>query len=291
MNKIFAITCHKLTQPLIHTVEYLSSFNENIILIHVDKKVNLSDFLILKGPNVHLIPNRIEVTWGHVSQIISVLELMKFSLEFDYQFFFLLSGDDIPIKTNEDLNIFLENHFKYNFIHYQDGINQIKAEDRVKYNYPKFFYLRKRTFVVKAKKLFVYKTKKILYKNKKFSKKCYKIPKMYKGTNWFGLKKCTVQYIIKFLDVNIWYMDLFEKSFCGDEVFFHTIVKTNEDLILFDCPNYSNKALRYIDWHSGPEYPRILTESDRFKIKNSNYFFARKIDENASRDFMEYFLN
>lgn len=291
MNKLFAITCHKLTQPLIHTVKYLSSFDENTILIHVDKKTDINIFSILKSPNVHIVPNRIEVTWGHVSQIISVIELMRFSLEVNYEFFFLLSGDDIPIKSNEQLNIFLRKFFGYNFINYQDRVNYTNPEDRVKYNYPDFFYLRKKTFITKAKKFFVYKARNPFYRNKRFFSMKYKVPKMYKGTNWFGLKKCTVKYIIKYLDLNPWYLDLFERSICGDEIFFHTIIKTNKNLSLFDCPNYSNKALRYIDWYSGPEYPRILNENDKHKIKASKNFFARKIDENASKEFMECFLN
>lgn len=292
MNKIFAITCHKLTNPLIHTVMYLSSFEENIVLIHVDKKTSIQDFLVLKKNNVYLIPNRVEVTWGHVTQIISVIELMKFSLKFNYEFFFLLSGDDIPLKNNNKINDFLECFFDYNFINYQDLVtNYINPEDRVRYNYPKFFYVREKTFIIKAKKLFVYKFKKFFYRNKDFHKIKNKVPKMYKGDNWFGLKKETVNYVVDYIGRNPWYLDLFNKSICGDEVFFHTIIKTNKNLKIFSNTEYPHKALRYIDWHSGPEYPKILSEADKCKMKSSNNLFARKINENATKNFMNYFLD
>ena len=54
--------------------------------------------------------------------------------------------------------------------------------------------------------------------------------------------------------------------------------------------NYENKdsdsemAVRYIDWTTGPNYPRILNEDDFLKIKESNCIFARKFDENMNFD-------
>ena len=289
MKKIFAITCHKLTQPLIHTVTYFSSFEENIVLIHVDKKSNIEDFLFLKAKNVHFIENRISILWGNVSQIISTIELMKYSLKYEY--FFLLSGDDIPLRSNKDLNNFLYKNIKYDFIHYQDGKTPyINPEDRVKYNYPSFFFLKKKTFYIRLKKFFVYTFKDVFYKNKLFNDYKINIPKLYKGTNWFGLKKSTIVYISEYISNNPWFLDLFEKSVCGDEIFFHSIIKANDKIIIFDNPNYGHKALRYIDWVSGPEYPKILNEEDSSNMKKSNYFFARKVHEDAKDSFMKSFL-
>lgn len=291
MNKIFAITCHKLTQPLIHTVTYFASFEENIVLIHVDKKTNIEDFLFLKGNNVHFIENRINILWGNVSQIISTIELMKYSLKYEYEYFFLLSGDDIPLKSNEELNNFLYKNSKYEFIHYQDGkTSYINPEDRVKYNYPLFFFLKKKTLYIRLKKFFVYTFKDVFYKNKLFYDHKINIPKLYKGTNWFGLKKSTIIYILEYIYNNPWFLDLFEKSICGDEVFFHSIIKTNSEIIIFDNPNYGHKALRYIDWVSGPEFPKILNEEDISNMRKSNYFFARKVHEDAKDSFMKSFL-
>lgn len=291
MKKIFAITCHKLTQPLIHTVTYFSSFEENIVLIHVDKKSNIEDFLFLKAKNVHFIENRISILWGNVSQIISTIELMKYSLKYEYEYFFLLSGDDIPLRSNKDLNNFLYKNIKYDFIHYQDGKTPyINPEDRVKYNYPSFFFLKKKTFYIRLKKFFVYTFKDVFYKNKLFNDYKINIPKLYKGTNWFGLKKSTIVYISEYISNNPWFLDLFEKSVCGDEIFFHSIIKANDKIIIFDNPNYGHKALRYIDGVSGPEYPKILNEEDSSNMKKSNYFFARKVHEDAKDSFMKSFL-
>ena len=100
----------------------------------------------------------------------------------------------------------------------------------------------------------------------------------------------TIKYILEYISDNPWFLDIFEKSICGDEVFFHTIIKTNSKVIVFDNPNYGHKALRYIDWTSGPEYPKILNEEDSVNMKKSNYLFARKVHEKSKDNFMKSFL-
>ncbi|EPJ5820036.1 beta-1,6-N-acetylglucosaminyltransferase, partial [Klebsiella pneumoniae] len=40
-----------------------------------------------------------------------------------------------------------------------------------------------------------------------------------------------------------------------------------------------NNALRYTDWTTGPQYPRLLDSSDLEKINNTFCFFARKIND------------
>lgn len=83
---------------------------------------------------------------------------------------------------------------------------------------------------------------------------------------------------------------MFYKSFAADEVIFHTIIMTNPDVKLFNQPDYPISSLRYIDWQSGPEYPRVLIEADKDNMAKSNCFFARKIHANASSEFMNFFL-
>ena len=46
----------------------------------------------------------------------------------------------------------------------------------------------------------------------------------------------------------------------------------------------SNMALRYIDWKTWAQYPRMLNEDDFLKIKESNCIFASKFDENMNFD-------
>lgn len=289
MKKVFGILCHQVTNPLIHTVNYLAKFNENIIIIHVDKKSDITPFECLKQPNVYFLENRVNVLWGHVSQIDVTLMLLEYCHDFEYDYFFLISGDDIPIQSNSKINNILEKFHEFDFIDCNDETN-IVPEDRVRFNYPSFFYTKEKTLRIKAKKFAVYKTRKVFFRNKKFDNCRFQIPKMYKGANWFTFKKSTVDYILNYLKENPWFYPLFEKSICADEVFFHTIFKTNSNLKIFKNENFLNSELRYIDWQTGPEYPKILNEEDRTSMIQSNCLFARKLPVNANKNFMESFL-
>lgn len=289
MNIVFAITCHKITAPLLHTVQYLSSFEENVILIHVDKKADIEDFLILEKSNVFLIPNRVEVDWGSVSQIESMLELMRFSLKFQYDFFFLLSGDDIPLKTNSELRDFLSTFFDYNFIAFDKKMTYERVEGRVKYTHPSALFQRDSKLLNRLIRKYFSLTKNVFFKNESFEQNKYRLPRLYKGTNWLGLKIDSIKYILDYVGENDWFLKLFDASLCADEVFFHTIIKTNPKIKIFDHPNYPIPSLRYVDW-SGPVAPKILGEEDISKMEGSGCFFARKIDANASPEFMTSFL-
>lgn len=289
MKVVYAIICHKVTNPLLHTVKYLSSFEENIVLIHVDKKSELKDFLVLKDDNVHLIPNRLDVTWGTLSLTRATLELMSFSLHFQYDFFFLLSGDDIPLKSNSKIIELLSNFPDCNFISFDKNMTYKTIEGRVKYNYPNAYYQRNTKLSRRVKMKFFRLTRDVFYKNKGLESNEYRLPHLYKGTNWFGLKVDTIKYILGYISANQWFLELFEKSFASDEIVFHTIIKTNPKLKIFRNDDYPIPSLRYIDW-SGPVAPKILKQEDMFKMEASKCFFARKISEDASSDFMEHFL-
>lgn len=290
MKVVYAIMCHKVTNPLLHTVKYLSSFEENIILIHIDRKSELKDFLALKKTNVHLIPNRLDVTWGTLSLTRATLELMYFSLKFQYDFFFLLSGDDIPLRSHSKLIELLSKFSDYNFLSFDKNMTYETIEGRVKYNYPNAHFQRNTKLLKRMKMVFFRLTREVFYKNKSLKKNEHRLPHLYKGTNWFGLKADTIKYILDYIAVNQWFLEVFNKSFASDEVVFHTIIKTNPELKIFRHDDYPIPSLRYIDWHSGPEYPRILKKEDVSKMESSNCFFARKINEHASQEFMEYFL-
>lgn len=290
MKIVYAFTCHRMTNPLKHTVNYLSSFSENIILIHVDKKSNLEYFDSLKKSNVYFISNRIDITWGDETLMLATIELMKSSIAFDYDYFILLSGDDIPLKTNSEFKEFLNQYNQYDFLYFDKKMSNEKIEERVKYIHPNAFYKRDKKLTTKIQKKAFHLTRDLFFKNKLLENNRSRLPKLYKGTNWVSLKSSTIKYILDYIEDNKWLLDLFYKSFAADEVIFHTIIMTNPDVKLFNQPDYPISSLRYIDWQSGPEYPRVLTEADKDSMAKSNCFFARKIDANASSEFMNFFL-
>lgn len=290
MKKVFCFLCHQVTNPLIYSVNYLSSFEENIILIHVDAKSCIEDFQFLQAHNVFFVQNRVEVTWGSYSQIASTLNVFSEALNTDFEYLFLLSGDDLPCQTNQSINEFLSSIQKRNLIHFQDERNSyINPVSRVKFKHPNVCFARNKNFVKKAKVL-SFRIFKHFYITTAFKNHSHKIATFHKGTNWLSLNHQTVSALVDFINTNPWYCDLYHHSFCGDEVFFHTAIKHLEIEDNYHAPQKMNDALRYIDWKSGPDFPRILDEDDMHKIKMSGCLFARKIPHNVSHGFFNELL-
>lgn len=292
MKKIFAITCHKLTTPFLYTVNYLSSFDENKILIHVDAKSDIQEFSIVKKKkNIIFLSDRKNITWGSVSQIKATLLLMEKALEMDFDYFFLLSGDDIPVRTNNSLDEFLYRYKNFNFVDFQsNGKKYIDPNIRVMYKYPKIFFDKKRSIFNMLSKIFFKLTKNLLFNNKYYLENKKKLPTLYKGSNWFGITYEMVIYIKNYLYCNPFYIKVFEHSLCGDEVFFHSIIKTNLSPCLFFSECAFNCSLQYVDWETGPHYPRILDKSDIENIKKSRMFFARKFNNNEDISLLSSFI-
>ena len=64
--------------------------------------------------------------------------------------------------------------------------------------------------------------------------------------------------------------------------------------ILEYCDSFTLDAerndLRYIDWESGPEFPRILNQEDKKKLLENKALFARKFNFNRDFEFINNLL-
>jgi len=292
MYYIYAVICHKLTNPLIYTVKNLARHEKNLILIHVDKKLNDKDFLEIKKifinlKNVLFIEDRIDVRWGSISQIDVMLCLLRQARKYNFKYISLISGDDIVLWKNQDIINFLNECYlkKIQFIGAEKNCENYY--NRININHLNIMYKKDRS-------LFVNIICKIYNKyNRLFNKKkLHNFPKLYKGSCWFTITDDAVNYIFSYLENNKNYYNFFKNSFCADEIFFQTIIFNSyfiKNISFHDDDGIM--ALRYIDWYSGPDYPRTLDESDFDKIKESKMLFARKFNCNQDLNKIDIFFN
>ncbi|RZK35249.1 MAG: hypothetical protein EOO90_29510 [Pedobacter sp.] len=91
---MYGIQCHQLTNPLRFLLSALCNNPDSIVLIHVDQKVDLDPFVneFSHYPQLYFIRDRINVLWGHFSQIEATLSLLKAAEAYNYSYFTLLSG-------------------------------------------------------------------------------------------------------------------------------------------------------------------------------------------------------
>ena len=96
----------------------------NDIYIHIDKKTKnfkKNDFMnICKKSNVYFI-KRISVYWGDYSQVQCELNLLKAAIKGNYQYYHLISGVDLPIKSQDYIHDFFDINNNIEYVRFTDN--------------------------------------------------------------------------------------------------------------------------------------------------------------------------
>lgn len=287
MRTIYAIQCHNITPAILYTLGKIGRSDDAVALVHVDLK---SGHLPLPkfGNNIIYCENRIDVRWGGISQVKCTINLMKEALKHDFDYFSLISGDDVLTKNISEFHDFLDKNSGSEFIGFSlDDASLSEARRRVECWYPSFFYQKESSILLRAMKRLVG----LCHIFGMFSKRKNRLRRQYyKGSNWFTISRGLVEFILEYLsDVDPDYFAMFQHSYCCDEVFFHTIIGDSqhfERIYQNTCPSLDDNsgALRYVDWKSGPDFPKVLGKNDLIMARMQNVFFARKVDSKLSVD-------
>lgn len=247
------------------------------IYLHVDKKVKTfrPDKIKVNHSDLILI-DRIRVNWGGHSQIKCEMNLLKAAYKKQYDYYHLLSGVDLPLKSQKEIRSFFELAYPKNFIKYDDrAIQSGSFLHRVKTYHllQDFFGLNKGILPGILRRL-----EKVSLGFQEFigvNRKQYIPP--YKGTNWFSITHELVKYV---LDNENIIRKQFYHTVCADEVFLHSIAMASP----YKETVVSN-SLRAVDWARGNPY--VYKAEDVDELLNSGNLFGRKFDENIDRTAIE----
>src|SRR5690606_12563834 len=106
---------YKIAQQLIKAIDD----KRNDIYIHVDKKLSELPSFKVNNANIYFINTRIDVKWGDFTVVDAELELYKEVVKKnDYSYLHLLSGVDMPIKSQDYIHEFFESNNGREFIGY-----------------------------------------------------------------------------------------------------------------------------------------------------------------------------
>lgn len=244
----------------------------NDIFVHMDAKNKDWDkeepLSAVKQAGCFAIP-RISVLWGGYTQIECELNLLEAATaQGHYDFYHLLSGQDLPIKGQDEIHSFFDAHRGTEFVRYVD--KPIDCSQRVYGHWLWNKYGRDRT------------QKTLARLDKLWSLVEHAVaPREYdyefqKGTNWFSIGDSFARYVVS---KRAWAQDIFPNSFCCDEVFLHTILWNSpyKDKVYRQNGEDNWDAIqRLIDWERGTPY--CYRYSDFEELKNSPLLFARKFD-------------
>ena len=98
------MTVHKNDEQVNRLINHLSKDFD--IFVHIDQRSSLK---IRESGNVFVYKKH-KVYWGSFNQIMATLYLLKKAFKKGYDRYILISGQDLPIKTNEEIKIFFENN-------------------------------------------------------------------------------------------------------------------------------------------------------------------------------------
>ena len=248
----------------------LSSIDDdrNDIYVHIDRKASFDgNQLIVNKSNLYLVKERLDARWGDFSLVEVELALMKAACRNgSYSYYHIISGVDIPLKTQDFIHSACEESGKKEFI----GIAEV-AEGELEFRSGHYFLF---TRCFKSKNLAAKIIRKALLKCQDllgFHRNSDILLK--KGSQWCSITSDLVEYLLEH-EAEI--RKRFSQTFCPDEVFIPTLCWNSPFRAKICNPDDEfDSCRRYIKWNNGTLEP--LSISDAVEMKNSNRWFARKI--------------
>lgn len=284
MKHAYLILAHN-NFDLLKKLLILIDDDRNDIYIHLDKKLGNFDtqFLkeSLKKSNIYFLENRIDIKWGHISQIMAEFNLFKkaFNNDEKYSYYHLISGVDLPIKTQDYIHDFFSINAGKEFIGFANDpffdLHQKVSKIHIATRHFKDPKLKRKIWFF-FDKLFVKIQYIIGYNYTKVDQDKFKLAK---GCNWVSVTNDFVKYLIS---KESECLKRFKYSVCPDEIYKHTILVNSNFVNNIYAPNEDEYegCMRYIDWKKGS--PHIFDNTDLKELIDSDKIFARKFDEKNS---------
>lgn len=220
----FILLCHKDPEGVIAQTLRLTAAGD-CVAIHFDARSKQADFSRIQAalagnPQVTFARRRVKCGWGEWSLVAATLEALRAAVVAfpGATHFYMLSGDCMPIKTAEYVHAALEreemDHIE-SFDFYGSGwIKTGIQEERLTYRH--FFNERQRKW--------------LFYKSLELQKKLglsRKVPEDLKiriGSQWWCLRRRTVEAVLEFVDRRPDVRRFFSTTWIPDETFFQTLV-------------------------------------------------------------------
>ena len=249
----------------------------NDIYLHIDKKVKDFDFeafsVLLKKSHLYF-TDRISVHWGGYSQIACELTLLKAASGKHYAYYHLLSGSDFPLKTQDEIHAFFEQHAGKEFLQFDAREVPRHVQERISLYH--FFRESSCPLAEPADRILT-----IIQRLLHVNRLRHTDLQLQKGANWFSITDAFAQYILCRED---WIQNHFRHSVCADELLLQTLAVNSGFMEqVYDPFGDGNSLgnLRYVDWERGTENsPYVFQEEDREMLKKLPHLFARKFDHN-----------
>lgn len=269
---ILVHNCPRLLQVLIDMIDD----ERNDIYIHVDAKADMNQFASIHARKSKIVyTKRVKVYYANISFVEAEYVLLETAKKCGpYLYYHLLSGIDLPLKTQDYIHHLLDEVYRgKEFVGYspKEPVNY-----RVRYFY--FFdkYFRGNPKIVKAldktrNNLIRLQKRMRIWRHRRF--------KFYKGATWFTITDELLEYLLTQKKL---VKKLYWKTVWPDESFIQTlIINTPFYDRLYDKVDENKGCLRLIDWERRPisSSPYVWKSEDWELLTSNDRLFARKFSE------------
>lgn len=259
-------------------------YEENDIFMHIDaNSIGFDDLETnnpLKKAKLQII-TPISVHWGGFSQILVEVNLLEAALLYgDYCRYHLISGMDLPLKSQDEIHDFFDSRPDTEFVHF----DYVNSPDIYQKRMAQFHFLRDKIDRSNRFLCFIEKLSVILQRMLRINRLKDIDAELVKGANWFSITQGCAKYIV---DNKEWIIRHFKYTKCCDEVFLQTLVYNSDfkNHLYYDEFEKRYGNLRLTDWKRGNPY--IFRSNDFEQLVSSNYIFARKFNENIDNDVIQ----
>lgn len=250
----------------------------NDIYIQIDKKsklLNPEEVRKYVKKSGLFFPEREKVYWSDVSTIEAELNLFKCAKEStnNYSYYHLISGNDFPLKSQNEIHDFFSKNKGKEFIGYssakfnEERINKITLFTKYQRFSNKDYHKR---FLRKISYTFLKVQRFINYNRPNPENFTYRY-----GAEWVSI---TDDFVTELIKNKKMFLKLYKYSACPDEIYKQThAFNTSFKDKIYDINDELNGCQRFIDWHRGKPY--TFKEDDFDLLINSDKMFARKFDQ------------
>ena len=240
----------------------------NDIYVHIDKKAVFEDKEIYTHyASLTILENRLDARWGNFSLVEVELLLFEKALKNGpYLYYHLLSGADLPIKSQDYIHDYCEQHQGKEFI----GFALHTPEKELKWRMHYFLFARdfKSQCLWKRMVRYIF----VNIQDRLGWKRQVGNWEIKKGAQWCSVTNDFVTHLLAYKQI---IHRLFYHTYCPDELFIQTVC-WNSDFRnrIFDLTDEFAGCKRYIKWKEGEL--RVLDLEDVELMEQSDRWFARK---------------
>lgn len=277
MNKhAYLIIAHNEPEVLRTLLAMLDDVR-NDIFVHIDRRArsvyeSVKDYKP-KHSTLVFLEHPIAVYWGDISQV--QVEYMLFERAFSqgpYAYYHLLSGVDLPIKSQDYIHAFFQKNQGKEFVGFWTDAAHRRDLKRKVYRYYLFTrYFKGGNALVHSvcalsRNLFLALQKATRYKRNQGGLI------FQKGFQWVSITQGFCAYLLSQKE-NVFHT--FRYTLCPDEIFIQTVLWNSPFREhIYNKENALIGSMRYIDWERGNPY--VWQEKDTDELLSSLYLFARK---------------